>query len=167
MERVRDQSPVPTQAGNVGVTVDALEKDPEIYYFWMLWTLETGFADRDAETMVDMLGRLNDMTSGREGLSPKTWPEGVRQDIQSVARKLRTEVETRTRGAVAELNLAREVYADQLPDMFVKITDNPDWHRVEGFAMSGYCEIHPIINGQTYKDFVLEVQRHSDLDEQY
>ena len=167
MERVRDQSPAPTQAGNVGVTVDSLEKDPEIYYSWMIWTLETGFADQDTEAMVDMLGKLNDMTSGREGLSPQVWPEGARRDIRSAAQKLRAEVELRTRETVAELNLAREVYTDQLPDMFVKVTDSTEWHQVEEFVIGGYSEIHPVIDGRPYTDFVVEVQRHPDLDERY
>ncbi len=164
MEHPHNPRPDPVQAKNLDVATHSLEKDPEIYYSWMIWTLETGFADQDTEAMADMLSKLNNMVSGREGLSPEVWPEGARQNVQAAARKIRIEIESRTRDTVAELNLAREVYRDQLPEMFVKITDSDEWHLVEGFVMAGYYEIHPIIDGKVYKDFVTQVKRISAED---
>lgn len=165
MEYPHNQHPGPVHAGNLDASINSLEKDPEIYYSWMIWTLETGFADQDAEQMADILGKFNDIISGHDGLSLEAWPDGAMQDVQAAARKMHAEVESRTKGTVAELNLAREVYKDQLPDIFIKITDSEEWHLVEGFAADGYSKVHPIIHGKTYEGFVVQVQHAANEDD--
>lgn len=152
--------PQPDQGGGSGRNYN-LAGDAEFYDDWMRTALDTGFATDTVRLLVNSIEHLSASVSDYHSAALDEHASGARERILLAIAQIRASTESMTRETVDELNRALEFFGDQIPPIAIRVepnknNDDKGVHRVEGFFADGLV-IGPIVNGQPYDDFVLEV----------